>query len=94
MGDHALGEAVEEEAAGASVLVVADDDEVDAVLVCVGEDVFGGFVAFDDDMLERDADAGGAVGDGLEGLFEVAACCVDRLDSVGLGFGLGGGVGD
>ena len=84
VGDQSLGEAGEEEAAGGAVAVVADDDEVDAVFVGVVEQVFGGVVAFDDDVLERDADAFGAVGDGAEGLFEVLAGGIDGFGAVAL----------
>jgi hypothetical protein len=90
VGDHALGESVEEEASGAAVAVVPDDDEVDAVFVCVVEEVFCGVVAFDDDVVERDADAFGPIGYGCECLFEVVAGGVDRFGSVGFGLGVCG----
>ena len=60
------------------------------MFVCVVEEVVGGVVAFDDHVLERDADAFGAVGDRVECLFEVLAGGVDGFGAVGLGFGVGG----
>ena len=97
MCDKPVGESMQDEPAWpAAAAVMASDHEVEAVLVCVADEIVGGFIcfAFDDHLLNGDAGAAGAVADAQEALLEVGAGRIDRFAAVLFGFGVAGRMGD
>jgi hypothetical protein len=85
---------VELEAARAPAAVMADDQQVEAVLVGVPQQVAGRVVARDDHVLDRHPRPVGPVAHAGERLLEVAPRGLDRLGPVARRLGAGRRVGD
>src|SRR5581483_9413931 len=94
MRDEPVGKPGQDEPAAAAAAMVAGDDQVEAMLVRIPDQVVGRLVVFalDEHLLERDTGPVGAVAGGQEALLEEPSRRLDRLSPVLLGLGVRGRV--